>query len=137
MVTGGHRNEIRLVWWYYYYLRDYFKIPVEDIIVEDESNSTLSNLSESIPILKKLEEQFGKIEFIYLISNFRHMRRIRYIINRMEDWPYSAKEQPLHPDPKVSPAWLEFVKFFVTCIDPMEKTWLTKGFLKKRAKSDR
>jgi len=133
MVTGGLLGNIRQNSIYVTYLANK-GIPVEDIIQETESDTTATNIQYTSEKLGAIISSGVKIDKIYLISNFRHLRRIKFLIWRQYwYWPWKNELASILIDENVSPRLLEFIKLIATILDPVEKSWWIKRFKKKRA----
>jgi hypothetical protein len=138
LISGGcvgTRDSIHL---YVDYLKDR-NIPDDVIITDKESDTTASNLFHSAKIIENLFKQNIEIEKIWLISNFRHLRRIDYLIwwSRHSlkadfEWPWASQNAEVEISKKASPMIVEFLKLVVTIIDPGEESKIVRYFKKKR-----
>lgn len=116
MISGGYHGGVTLGKAYRQYLlaKD---VKDSDIIMENESHSTETNIELSFHRLGVIESSGVEIKKIYLVTNFRHLRRIN-ILRRRYYWPLSWNTEgiPIEPDPKVSGAWREFIKLVATIL---------------------
>lgn len=134
MITGGGRQNAKLGQFYFSYLREK-EIPEKDIILELNSASTSENVHNCSDMLGSLESSGIVIENIWLISNFRHLRRINLIRKRVY-WPWPTKNDSVKLDENISPRLLEAIKLLATIFDPDEKSWHSRRFKKKRTEQN-
>lgn len=141
MVSGGHRQEVDLSLIYYAYLREQ-GVREDQLIIEGQSSSTLTNLANSAKVLAEQETKSEKIEIVYIFSGSIHLTRIGYLIFysrlKYKTWPWPVRYIVIKAvyNKKIGYTLVkEVLKILITILDPEHKSARIKAHHEQRSRT--